>query len=95
MEFKQDNLDEFFKVIRFEGSYTIDEFKKMMVNVCVNELNISPTRLLSNLSKISFQASPVKEGILKLDNEDHCVKFEIKFDEKEITCIKIKEIING
>ena len=95
MEFDQDNLDEFFEVIRFEGSYTLAEFKKLMVNVCVDELNTSPTHLLSNLSEISFQAGPVKEGILELENEDHYVKFAIKFDEKEITSIKLKEVING
>lgn len=96
MKFQQNDLDEFLTTIRCDVKYTLDEFKKLMVNVCVKELNLSPTALFDNLISIEFHASPTKYGVLMLKNyENQYFEFEITYDDIKITNIKIKESING
>ena len=95
MKFDQDMLDEFLVVIRCDVEYDMADFKKLMVDPCVTELNISPTNLFNDLNSISFQASPTDVGFLILETDEQKINFEVKYDNTKITNIKIKEIING
>ena len=89
MNFQQDELDEFLTTIRCDFKLTLDEFKKLMVNVCVEELNLSPTNLFNNLDVIGYQASPTEVGYLILEMDEKEIMFEVKYNEEKITNVKL------
>ena len=95
MKFDQLNLDEFMDLIRCDVKLTLGDFCKLMNDVCILELGITSVELFNRAQDAKFFASPTKQGKLVVATKDGIYSFEVKYNDENITNIKLKENDNG